>query len=175
MPYSRFIVISSWSTLLSWTICFDFPTQRQVKKVRIETHLSFLTRRWAGNSFSSASIASTYTSSWVTKYSSYYFSDPWNAFEYNAEQSIPVLHVAHKYCMEGLEGKIVSRLRQAGSQEEFLHLLAASHILASRELYGRAVRGLAVSSTLLPREEAVKIGIEAFYDVMACKQGQFSG
>jgi hypothetical protein len=103
------------------------------------------------------------------------FSDPLAAFEYNGQQSIAVLRIANKYCMKGFEDKIVSRLQKAISNEEFLRLLEASQIMDSRELYVRAIRGLALSRKMITREEADIIGIQAFYDITACKCGQFKG
>jgi hypothetical protein len=77
--------------------------------------------------------------------------------------------------MKGFEDKIIAQLQQATtSEEDFLALLAASQIVDSRELYVRAIRGLADLPIIVSKKEAEIMGIEAFYDITACKCGQFS-
>lgn len=77
--------------------------------------------------------------------------------------------------MKGFEDKIVAQLQKATSKEEFLVLLAASQIMDSRELYARAIRGLADLPTILSKKEAESIGVRAFYDITARKCEQFDG
>ncbi|KIM29696.1 hypothetical protein M408DRAFT_328561 [Serendipita vermifera MAFF 305830] len=85
---------------------------------------------------------------------------------------IAVLRLAHKYCMESVEGEILSHLQQAANNKEgHLDLLVASQVVGSSVLHQQAVEGLAPHKLQITIEEARVIGLESLHAIMISSSG----
>ncbi|KIM29707.1 hypothetical protein M408DRAFT_328570 [Serendipita vermifera MAFF 305830] len=86
---------------------------------------------------------------------------------YDGKESIEVLRIAHKYCMNSIEDELISRLKEGNGTAGFLDLMVASRIVDSKELYDTALQGLIASEPKPTLEEARIIGIDAYYAVVS--------
>ncbi|KIM29709.1 hypothetical protein M408DRAFT_328573 [Serendipita vermifera MAFF 305830] len=86
---------------------------------------------------------------------------------FTSKQSIEVLRIAHKYCMQSAEDELISRLKDETGTAGFLDLMVASRIVDSKELYDTALQGLIASDPKPTLEEAKMIGVEAYYAIVS--------
>ncbi|KIM29712.1 hypothetical protein M408DRAFT_328576 [Serendipita vermifera MAFF 305830] len=86
---------------------------------------------------------------------------------FTGKQSIEILRIAHKYCMQSAEDNLISRLKEETDTGRLLDLTVASRIVDSKELYDTALQGLIASGTKPTLEEAKMIGIEAYHVIVS--------
>ncbi|KIM29711.1 hypothetical protein M408DRAFT_328575 [Serendipita vermifera MAFF 305830] len=102
---------------------------------------------------------------WELFLSAIYRDDYLQPITYSGKESIEILHLAHKYCMNSIEAGLISRLKGGTGTAGFLDMMVASRIVDSKELYDTALQGLIVSEPKPTLEEARMIGIEAYYAI----------
>lgn len=93
------------------------------------------------------------------------FRDPLAPFELTFQESNALLELAHKYGMDGFERAATERLLKASTEDEYIELLTASQLIASKEMYAQAIKGLAPSWRTLTLEQAQQIGVKALFDL----------
>ncbi|KIM29710.1 hypothetical protein M408DRAFT_328574 [Serendipita vermifera MAFF 305830] len=104
---------------------------------------------------------------WELFLSSIYRTNSFKPITFTGKQSIEIIRITHKYCMQSAEDELISRLKEETGATKFLDLIVASRIVDSKELYDTALRGLTDSEYRLTLEEAKMIGIEASYAIMS--------
>lgn len=84
-----------------------------------------------------------------------------------------MLPVAHKYCMERIEGALVARLEELSTQKfrpegtvACVGLMVAAQLLDSKDLYEKALEGLRSCKWKPNLEQASLIGLPAYFAVM---------
>jgi hypothetical protein len=82
-------------------------------------------------------------------------------------QLIQMLLVAHKYCMETIEGDIIKELKKTSVYEDYVDLVAASNIIGSEELCQDAVKLMVSPDNVLPTiQQARRMGVDVAHTVM---------
>ena len=87
--------------------------------------------------------------------------------EYTNKESVAVLRITHKYCMDAIERNVVSGLKDATDTAGFIDLMIASKILDSSSLYETALKGLISFRPKPTLEQAMLIGVEAYHAIMS--------
>jgi hypothetical protein len=80
---------------------------------------------------------------------------------------LSVLEIAHKYCMESFEERIIAQLQEATTTQGYVELLAASKVVKSYPMYQKAIEGLVRVSPKPDLEQAKIIGVEAYFEVVS--------
>ena len=75
--------------------------------------------------------------------------------------------------MDGIELSALSQLRNAKPRLDMVDLMVVAQRVASEELYQLALTSLAQRDQMLSLEEAQKIGLKAFHDVMTTEHVYF--
>jgi hypothetical protein len=94
-------------------------------------------------------------------------SNPIIRVKYDGKESIAVLRITHKYCMDVIEGVLLSELQTQTDTTGYLDLMVASRIVDSSALYKKALQGLINSEPKPTLEQARLIGIEAYHAIMS--------
>ena len=95
------------------------------------------------------------------------FSNPIIRVKYNGKESIAVLRITHKYCMDVVEEVLLSELQTRTDTTGYLDLMVASKIVDLSALYEKALQGLITSEPKPTLEEARLIGVEAYHEIMS--------
>lgn len=77
-----------------------------------------------------------------------------------------LLRIAHKYCMQSIEDEILTVLKETKSVTGCIDLMAASQIVGCQELHEQALKDLKASQLKPNLEQAKRIGIETYYELM---------
>ncbi|KIM29708.1 hypothetical protein M408DRAFT_328572 [Serendipita vermifera MAFF 305830] len=104
---------------------------------------------------------------WELFLSSIYRANSFKFITFTGKQSIQILRITHKYCMQSAEDELISRLKEETGTVGFLNLMVASRIVDSKELYDTALKGLIASEPKPTFEEANMIGMEAYHAIMS--------
>jgi hypothetical protein len=75
--------------------------------------------------------------------------------------------------MDGIELSALRRLRKAKPPLDMVELMVVAQTVGSEELYQQALNSLAQRDQMLSLEEAQKIGLKAFHDVMTTEHVYF--
>lgn len=86
-----------------------------------------------------------------------------DAMSYNRQESIAILRIAHKYCMEIIEKETIKTLSIAQATSDLIDLMVASQIIGSEALYQQAMNGLSSSNLLPTLDQAKLIGLDALH------------
>lgn len=81
-------------------------------------------------------------------------------------QLIVLLRVAHKYCMESIEAELLSHFQICKDKTSFFKLLDAARIVGSETLEKKAIGVLIPFKLSLTVGEAIRLGTEAFYEII---------
>ncbi|KAG8800492.1 hypothetical protein FRC17_006853 [Serendipita sp. 399] len=92
--------------------------------------------------------------------------------EYNGEQLLSMLSVAHKYCMERIEAGIVAKLKMTSSYDGFVDMIVASQITDSNDLYEDGLQRLIASGSPPTLPQAIRMGVKATHTVMGAVMGE---
>jgi hypothetical protein len=84
----------------------------------------------------------------------------------SSAQLTAFLRIAHKYCMQSIEDQIIAKFKAADSTAGYVDLMVAAQITGSQALHQQALQGLRASDRKPDLEEAKKIGIEAYHELM---------
>jgi hypothetical protein len=103
------------------------------------------------------------------------FSNPLTPVKYTSRESIAVLRITHKYCMDIIEGDIVSGLKDATDTAGFIDLMIASQVVDSPPLYETALKGLIASRPKPTLGQAILIGVEAYHAIMSASTNDRDG
>jgi hypothetical protein len=98
------------------------------------------------------------------------------AYEFTGRDNIYVLEIAHKYCMDILEERILRRILEASTTQEYVDMLLAARITGSSDLYEVARCGLIRVQPKPNWQQAQEIGLEAYFSVISgstCKKCRF--
>jgi hypothetical protein len=87
------------------------------------------------------------------------------SIDYTFAESLDLVRVAHKYCMESFERPAIKRLQLASSIQEYVELVVVSQPISLDELYKQAVDGLAQNWHRILSSHAQRIGVDALFDV----------
>lgn len=102
---------------------------------------------------------------WELVLSSFYRREPLVAFEYSGKDLLSVLEIAHKYCMDGFEERILAKLNTANTTQEFVDMVLAARIVESYTLHQKAVEGLVRVAPKPNLEQARMIGIDTYHEI----------
>lgn len=93
---------------------------------------------------------------------------------YTAEQWAAVVLLANKYMMEGIELSALQQLRDTIPSLDDVDMMVLAQKVDSEELYHSALQSLAQRDQVLSLEDAQKIGIKAFHDVVTTEHVYFT-
>jgi hypothetical protein len=93
---------------------------------------------------------------------------------YTAEEWAAVVLLANKYLMEGIELSALQQLQRSKPSLDMVDLMVLGQKVDSQELYETALHHLAQRDQMLSLEEARKIGITAFHDVVTMEHVFFT-
>ncbi|KAG8781064.1 hypothetical protein FRC15_009056 [Serendipita sp. 397] len=110
---------------------------------------------------------------WECVLAPFYRDDPFSAVKYNAEEWAALLVVANKYLMAGMEADAIKGLKQARPPLDMVQLMIIAQKVQSDELYQLALQSLAQRDQMLSLEEAQRIGLKAFHDVVTTEHVYF--
>lgn len=103
---------------------------------------------------------------WELILSAFYRREPLVPFEYTGQDMQAVLEIAHKYCMDGFEERILSKVQAATTTtQDYIDMLLASRVVESYSLYQKAIEGLVKTSPKPNVEQAKMIGVEAYFEI----------
>jgi hypothetical protein len=86
---------------------------------------------------------------------------------FNGERLLLILPIAHKYCMETIEGAIIKQLKRlAKNTVAWVDLMVASQLLDSKPLYDEALQGLRAIRPKPDFTQASRIGLRAYFEVV---------
>jgi hypothetical protein len=86
--------------------------------------------------------------------------------EVNGESLLAILPIAHKYCMDEMEGGIIKQLESLNSTAGYVDLLVASEIIDSEALHDKALNALIAHPRKPTLDQAKRIGMDAYFAVM---------
>jgi len=110
---------------------------------------------------------------WETMMQLFYPDNPCVPVSFTAEEWAAILLLAHKYLMDGIELSALRQLRKAKPPLDMVELMVVAQTVGSEELYQLALSSLAQRDQMLSLEEAQKIGLKAFHDVMTTEHVYF--
>jgi hypothetical protein len=84
----------------------------------------------------------------------------------NGESLLAILPIAHKYCMDEMEGGIIKQLESVNSTAGSVDLLVASEIIDSKALHDKALNALIARPQKPTLDQAKRIGMDAYFAVM---------
>lgn len=73
--------------------------------------------------------------------------------------------------MESAEADIIEELKKTSNYDGFVDLVVASQIIGSNELYQDGIQRLIASKSLPTLEQAMRMGVEATYNVIMSVKG----
>ncbi|PVF96592.1 hypothetical protein CPB86DRAFT_786809 [Serendipita vermifera] len=98
-------------------------------------------------------------------------SEPLLRFEFHGQDMLHVLEITHKYGMDRLQDRIVTRLMEESRQiQDFIDMVMASRVVDSTKLYEKAIEGLARATQVPDREQAKLLGFDVYFDVMSKRE-----
>lgn len=100
-------------------------------------------------------------------------SDPCEPIIYKAEQWAAVILITNKYVMESIEASAMKRLQKSNPQIDTVDLMVLAQKVGSDDLYKEALQSLAQRPTILSLEDAQKIGLSTFHDVLVTREVYF--
>ncbi|KAG8816031.1 hypothetical protein FRC17_000494 [Serendipita sp. 399] len=83
------------------------------------------------------------------------------------EQLLKILPIAHKYRMEKIKSYVIEELKKSIDYDNFVHLIVASRIVDSTQLYQDGLQALITFRLSPTLEQANLIGAEATHKVMS--------
>ncbi|KAG8816416.1 hypothetical protein FRC17_000341 [Serendipita sp. 399] len=92
--------------------------------------------------------------------------------EYNGEQLLKTLSIAHKYCMEKIEAGIIAKLQMTSSYDGFVDIIVASQIIDSSDLYEDGLQRLIASGSPPNLPQAIRMGVKAAHTLMGAVMGE---
>jgi hypothetical protein len=92
-------------------------------------------------------------------------SNPIRALTIGVGDSLRILEIAHKYCMDAVEEDIISILKADRTTDGLVHALAASQIIGDKGLYDQSIQALIATKPLLSMEQAKLVGLEGIYAI----------
>ncbi|KAG8805434.1 hypothetical protein FRC17_005521 [Serendipita sp. 399] len=110
---------------------------------------------------------------WECVLAPFYRDDPFSTIKYNAEEWAALLVIANKYVMARMEMDAVRGLKQAKPPLDMVEMMVIAQKVQSDDLYQLALQSLAQREQVLSLEEAQRIGLKAFHDVITTEHVYF--
>jgi len=104
----------------------------------------------------------------------YSIRNPCQHVNYTAKQWAAVVLLANKYLMEGIELGALHQLQRSRPPLDMVDLMVLAQKVDSQELYQTALHHLAQRDQMLSLEDAQKIGVTAFHDVVTMEHVYFT-
>ena len=99
-------------------------------------------------------------------------SNPFRAVKYTGKENIEVLCITHKYRMDAIEEDVLSEMKKATDTAGLVDLVVASRVVDSPQLREETIQRLVSSKFMLSLEEAMSIGVEAYYTIVTTNNRQ---
>ena len=87
-----------------------------------------------------------------------------DSINYTFAESLDLLRIAHKYCMDSFERPAVKKLQGASTLPEYAELMVASQLTSSDAMYAQALEGLARNWRSMSLDLAQRIGVKALFE-----------